>query len=448
MTNGKPNHMILVYKLTGYILLIFFGPFLPLIWLFSRKRRANLLQRFGLNTGIEPGRSGKKTIWVHALSVGEVVSSVPFIKALKKKSPSTEIVFTASTKTGFDIARQLFQDPEHTVPEDTLIDQLAYFPFDIGFCIDKICSRIQPDAVVIIETDLWPNFLYEMKKKQIPVILINARLSERSLKGYLFFRAFSALMFSSLTAIMVQSDMDKQRFEQLGIRKDKIQVTGNIKFDQAPSELDSSDIQNIRAKLFLGPESIVFIAGSTHEGEEKILLSVYKKIKKKFSDLVLIIVPRDIGRAKEIESCCGSFNLSVVRMSKMASSCESFKKTDIIVVDKMGELTKLYAVCDVAFIGGSLVPQGGHNPLEAAAVSKPVLFGPDMSDFVMISNLLMDHGGARQTADEKQLFDALEDLLGNDSLSKQMGEQNFKIFCEHSGAVKRILTQMENLDIV
>ncbi|MBU2431116.1 MAG: 3-deoxy-D-manno-octulosonic acid transferase, partial [Proteobacteria bacterium] len=226
--------MIFVYKLAGYVLLILLLPFLFLLWLFSQKRRANLLARFGLKPGTKPTVSGQKRIWVHALSVGEVVSSVPFIKALKEKAPLTDIIFTASTKTGFDMAGHLFLNSDSSRnSENVWISQLEYFPFDLGFCIEKVRSRIAPDAVVIVETDLWPNFLYEMKKNNIPVILINARLSDRSLKGYQFFRSFSSLMFSSLAAIMAQSHRDKKRFECLGIEKEKIQVTGNIKFDQA-----------------------------------------------------------------------------------------------------------------------------------------------------------------------------------------------------------------------
>lgn len=441
--------MIFVYKLAGYVLLGLSLPFLLLLWLFSQKRRANLLARFGLKSRTKTRKSGQKRIWVHALSVGEVVSSVPFVKALREKAPLIDIIFTTSTKTGFDMAGQLFLNSGSSQNSgNVLINQLEYFPFDLGFCIENMRSRIAPDAVVIVETDLWPNFLYEMKKKNIPVILINARLSKRSLKGYLFFKSFSSLMFSSLAAILAQSDMDKKRFERLGIQKDKIQVTGNIKFDQAVAELGSSDVQKIRARLFLGPEIKICIAGSTHEGEEKILLSVFKKIRKTFLDLVMIIAPRDIGRSKDIESCCRSFNVSFMRMTDMHDPSEFENPPDVIIVDKMGELANLYAVCDIAFIGGSLVQQGGHNPLEAAAVSKPVLFGPDMSDFVDISHLLMDQGGAQQVAGEDDLLDALEHLLSDDSARKRMGDQNFKIFCEHSGAVKKILKHMENLGLV
>ncbi len=450
--------MIFLYKWVVYILLVLVFPFLPFLWLFSKKRRANLVQRFGFNTGIKDQSSGGKRIWVHALSVGEVVSAVPFVKSLKAKVPSTDIVFTTSTKTGFDIAQKLLQKPDRSLsgealsdealPGKALIDQLGYFPFDIGYCINKICRQIQPDAVVIVETDLWPNFLYEMKKNKIPVMLINARLSTRSLKGYLFFKPFSSLIFASVTAIMAQSQMDKQRFEQLVSSISKIEVTGNIKFDQPSILLKNSDIQDLKAKLFLQPESMVFIAGSTHEGEEKILLAVFKKIKKRFPQLMMIIAPRDPERSLDIESYCRESKISAIRMTKINGNCKPKNPMDVIVVDKMGELSKLYAICDVAFIGGSMVQKGGHNPLEAAAVSKPVFFGSDMSDFVMISNLLLDNGGAKQVMSQKELTDHLEALLEDNDLRKRMGHQNFDVFKEHSGAVQNILEYMETFGIV
>ncbi len=399
-----------------------------------------MLSRFGFRTGLKPKQAGKKRIWIHALSVGEVISSLPFIKVLKEQYKDLDIVFTASTKTGFDIAKQLFFKEEIA-----LTDQLGYFPFDLGYCVKKITRYIEPDAVVIVETDLWPNFLYEMKKSKIPVLLINARLSKRSLKGYLFFKGFSSMFFSSLTMIMAQTPLDKERFQRLGIDPGKISVTGNIKFDQPVADMDKNTIEKIRDCFGMKKQTQVFVAGSTHEGEENILCEVYKKVKKNFSDFLMILAPRDPKRCLKILSYFLSNDVKAVLMSEMDGSKDC---PDVILVDKMGELFLLYAICNVAFIGGSMVSQGGHNPLEPAVFSKPILFGADMSDFFLISSWLMEHGGAKRVESEQDLKKELESLLANRLVQQQMGTKNFEVFSRNSGAVKRIIENMERLHIV
>ena len=432
--------MIFFYKIVINILFIIVLPLLPFIYLFSEKRRATLALRLGFKTGLNPKQAGERRIWIHALSVGEVKSAIPFVKALKDQHKDVGIIFTTSTKTGFDLADQLL------LRENTaLADQLGYFPFDLGYSVKKISGLIKPDAVVIIETDLWPNFLYEMKKKQIPVILINARLSKRSLNGYLVFKKFSLMFFSFLTQIMAQTSLDKERFQRLGIDEKKILVAGNIKFDQPRQDLDKTLVDSIRDQLVFKKESKVFIAGSTHEGEETILCEVYKKLKKKFSGLIMILAPRDPKRSGVILSYLLSHDVHAVLLSEMGKSKECQK---VILVDKMGELSRLYAICDVAFVGGSIVKQGGHNPLEPAVFSKPILFGADMSDFMLIAEMLMDNGGAKKVESEKELISELETILENRQLQKRMGSRSYEVFSNNSGAVQKIIENMELLHIV
>ncbi len=408
--------------------------------------------RFGFRTGLKPKLQGKKRLWIHALSVGEVISAVPFVRALKEQYKDLDIVFTASTKTGFDMANQLLLKENAR-----LADQLGYFPFDLGYCVKKISWQINPDAVVLVETDLWPNFLYEMKKNKIPVILINARLSNRSLNGYLLFRKFSAMFFSSLTGIMAQTPLDKKRFQRLGIDENKISVVGNIKFDQPFEDMDERGLDAMRDRFGIQKNTQVLVAGSTHEGEEKLLCNIYKKTKKNFPGLLMIIAPRDPKRCSAIQSYFLSHDvhttfLSTVDAPKATDDPEEMDdakaRPDVVLVDKMGELSRLYLIGDVAFVGGSMVRQGGHNPLEPAAFSKPVLFGSDMSDFLLISTLLMDHGGAKKVASEQELKKELEILLENKQIRQHMGRRNFEIFSRNSGAVQRIITQMERFYIV
>ena len=399
-----------------------------------------MVSRFGFRTGLKPKQAGKKRIWIHALSVGEVISSLTFVKGLREKHKDLDINFTASTKTGFDMAEQLFLKKNKI-----LIDQLGYFPFDLGWSVKKINRSIEPDAVVIVETDLWPNFLYEMAKSKVPVILINARLSKRSLKGYLFFRKFSSMFFSSLTQIMVQSPLDKKRFQRLGIDKRKISVPGNIKFDQPVADMDKSKLEGMRERFGILKQTHVFVAGSTHEGEENILCGLYKKVKKNFPGFLMILAPRDPKRCQDILSYFLSNDVQAVLMSAMDESRDC---PDVILVDKMGELFLLYAICNVAFIGGSMVRQGGHNPLEPAAFSKPILFGADMSDFLLISTWLLENRGAKRVTSEQDLKKELETLLGDRMMQQHMGAKNFEVFSRNSGAVKRIIKNMERLHIV
>jgi len=437
--------MIFLYKTIVNILFIITVPFLPFIYFFSKKRRATLIQRLGFRTGLRPKQAGQKRLWIHALSVGEVISAIPFVKALKERHKELDIVFTASTKTGFDMAAQLFLKKVSLKEDAALVDQLGYSPFDLGYCVKKISRQIEPDAVIIVETDLWPNFLYEMKKSKIPVVLMNARLSNRSLNGYLFFRKFSLMFFSSLTGIMAQTPLDEERFQRLGIDKNKISVAGNIKFDQPHEDVDKSYVESMRDRFGIQKGTQVFIAGSTHEGEEKILCNVYKKVKESFPGLLMILAPRDPERCPAILSYFLSHDVHAAFMSTMDKSSTS---PDVVLVDKMGALSRLYAVCDVAFIGGSMVRQGGHNPLEPAAFSKPVLFGPDMSDFLLMSNLLVDRGAAKRVASEQDLKRELEAILGNRQTRQHMGSRSFEVFSRNCGAVQRIIKNLETLHIV
>ncbi len=459
--------MIYLYKILTIFVFILILPILPFLYLVSEKRRATLLPRLGFLTGLIVSQDkNRKRIWIHALSVGEVKSAAPVVMAIKEKSRRTDIIFTASTKTGFEMAGDLFWEQS-----EKLVDQLGYFPLDFGFSIRRISKLINPDGIVLIETDLWPNFLYEMKKKKIPIALINARLSDRSFKSFSWCKPFAALFFSFLTKIFAQSKEDADRYRQLGINENKIKVTGNIKFDQPFETMGMAESQKLKNQLDIRENRSIILAGSTHEGEEQILLNWYEKACKINPNLLMIIAPRDPDRSIALNKQClsgqktsdqkTSGQISSVLMSQLMPGLVSGFESDllprpneggdwpqVIFVDKMGELSRLYAICDIAFIGGSLVAQGGHNPLEAAVYSKPILFGSDMSDFKDISTLLIDSGGAQMISSERQLDEQLKKMLEAPMLREQMGNKNFTVFSSHSGAVKKILSQMEKWSIV
>jgi len=407
--------------------------------LISDKRRKTVLQRLGiarLPRECVPGKSGKpvkKHIWLHALSVGEVLSSIPLVKGLKECSNTREIVFSVSTKTGFDIAKQYLTEDVHYI---------FYFPYDLTFSVKHIVQRIDPEVVVIVETDIWPNFLFEMKKRRIPVVLVNARLSKTSFSGYKRLLFFTKQVFLNFAHVCTQSDADTARFQALGVPPDRITTTGNVKFDEANRVFGSEEIESLRQSMHIRKDQKVFLGGSTHPGEESMLLDAFSKIRNRVRDLLMIVVPRNPERADSIYRIYNSAGFSVVRMGAL-NKIPPGKTMDVIIIDTIGLLKTLYAVADIAFVGGSLVNCGGHNPLEPAAFSKPIIFGDDMSDFADISNMLLDAGGAVRVKDAEDLYTAMFSLVEDDDKAMEMGANALNIFNANKGAVERTMRVIE-----
>ncbi len=467
-------------------------PILPFLYLFSKKRRANLLYRFGVRRLISHKPSGVKRIWVHGLSVGEVKSAIPLIQRLNDtlcKSnaiqsshadpshagsshaesshigpshaglPHTgfshdtwKMIMTASTRTGFHVLQE-----EIGKIKDVAVE-VGYFPYDLIFSVKRICHRIDPDVMIIVESDLWPNFLWHLSQKQVPIFLVNARLSMRSLKGYLKGKFLFSHLFSFFTTIMAQTDEDKRRFEMIGVAGNRINVTGNIKFDQPVPKVDD------RLASLLGnrPHAPLLLAGSTHPGEEKILADLYFQLKERFPTLRIMIAPRDTQRAPEIIDLFQSIaphhgRVEVERealqsvhrpyysmVSLSTASHDELAHSDVIVVDTMGILAGLYAICDIAFVGGSLLPFGGHNPLEPALFSKPVIFGPHMTDFIEPAALLVDGGAAFQVSDGGELLQRVQWLLQNSEKAAVAGKKGGELFTSGKGAIQRVEAIIKN----
>ena len=410
----------------------------PLV-LATDKRRKTVLHRLGLSPlpkAISQNRSQKRDnrpIWIHALSVGEVLSAVPLVKELKSCFKHQDIVFSASTKTGFEIANNLLKES---------VNSIFFFPYDLLISVKHIAAKVEPAIVIIVESDIWPNFLFEMKRRNVPVILVNARLSKKSYFGYKRFLFFSKRLFLSFSKICVQSSEDAHRFRLLGIPPGRITITGNIKFDQQYDFAGREEIEKLRQSLLIKPSQKILLAGSTHYGEEAILLNAFSRLKKKYPDLILIIVPRNPDRARSVCRICKSAGLFAVTMSELE---EKKPGPDVIVVDRIGILKMLYATADIAFVGGSLVRSGGHNPLEPAAFSRPIIFGPDMSDFADISNMLIRSGGAISVQDAEGIYNIVSELLTDNQKAGEMGSMAFKVFNANKGAVKKTLNIIEDI---
>lgn len=412
--------------------MVVLSPLIAFSVITSSKRRKTFLKRLGFSTfGKGPDKlfGNEKPIWIHALSLGEVLSVVTMAKQIREQFPDRKIIFSASTLAGFEIANKNLE---------CIVDRIIFFPYDLIFSVKRWIRKIDPEFVIIVETDIWPNFLFEMKNKQIPTYLVNARLSDRSFHGYKKASFFLQPFLSSFSKICTQTAMDQKRFNSLGLDKTKVVVTGNTKFDQAVACPSTRELDALKLSLPIGPVQKVFIAGSTHPGEEKIILDAFVQMKKDIPDLVLIIAPRHPERSQSVQAMFQARDFSSLMITKIKTS-HADEPCDVIVVDTIGLLKTLYALCSVAFIGGTLSDTGGHNPLEAATFAKPILFGPDMKNFTDISNMLIRNNGARYVFDAQDLYRETVRLLNDTVQSREMGTNAFQVLDRQTGAVDRTL---------
>lgn len=397
------------------------------------KRRQTLRQRLGWwrypwqSMG---SQKISKPIWVHALSVGEVIAAQPMIEKIKNQHPDSRIVLTVSTLTGFQTAARLFVCKT--------ID-LAYFPYDLIWSVRKVADMIDAEVVILVETDIWPNFLVEMKRRRIPVYLVNIRLSDSAWHYFRRFRWLSGKLFKAFEKICLQTPEDANRMSLLGIPKERLCVSGNIKFDGVGEGNADGVWDQWQKRIQQSLQQPVIVAGSTHDGEEQILLDAVISLKKAGKAIHLIIAPRDPERTQDILALCSSKGLEAIRLSQRFDRPLS-PSIDVMVVGFIGALKALYSLAAVAFIGGSLVKEGGHNPLEPAHFGKPVVFGPGMRDFRQIAAWLLNAGGARQVTNVESLTLMFSQLLDNSHLAATMGERARQVVQLHQGAVAKTLS--------
>lgn len=424
--------MIIFYNILQFAAMVVFSPLIAYCLITSPKRQKTFLKRLGFFTfrGV-PNKlfDHEKPIWIHALSLGEVLSIVTMVKQIREKFPDRKILFSVSTLTGFEIADKNL---------DGLVDRIVFFPYDLFFSVKRWIRKIDPEFVIIVETDIWPNFLFGMTNEQIPIYLVNARLSDRSFHGYKKVLFFLKPFLSCFSKICTQTAMDQERFHLLGIDKAKVVVTGNTKFDQAVACPSTGEIDALKSSLPIGSHQKVFIAGSTHPGEEKIILEAFMQMKKDIPDLILIIAPRHPERSQSVYAMFHAREFASLMITKL-NTLHADETCDVIVVDTIGLLKKLYGLCSVAFIGGTFSDTGGHNPLEPATFAKPILFGPNMKNFADISNMLIRNNGARYVSDARDLYRETVRLLKDTAQSREMGTNAFQLLDRQTGAVDRTL---------
>ena len=407
-----------------------------LLTLIRPKHRASFCYRMGWGIELQAERNleGRKAnpIWIHALSVGEVLSAEAIVTQLRRAYPEYPLVFSASTQTGFATAQRLF---------DGKVARIFYYPYDLPFSVRHVIDHLRPRLVVIVETDIWPNFLFYLNRRAIPAIWVNARMSLTSFRGYRLLGAFSRAVLNSFSCIGAQSGADADHLKRLGVTTANLVVTGNIKFDQEGSEKPLEEDRELRAMLGIGAKRSIIVLGSTHPGEEMIGLEAFLKLREQFAGLMLIVAPRDPGRAGAVAKLFRAGNVDVGFLSTISNQ-NGLDRHEALVVNTIGLLRRLYVSADIVYIGGSLVPEGGHNPLEAAACGKPVLFGSDMSDFKAVAQKLEQSGGAMRVGNASALHQALVELLADEQRRQRMGSQAYRVFMSNKGATARTVDLM------
>lgn len=413
---------------TLYTVLFHLG--LPLIalrlWLRARKAPAyakRVSERFA--RGLPPMQRGG--IWVHAVSVGESIAAAPMIRALLARYPQLPITITCMTPTGSERIQSMFANEPRV--------QHCYLPYDFPWAAGKFLDHIQPKIGVIMETELWPNHIHQCAKRGIPTVLANARLSERSARVYGRFAKLTNPMLAEMSLIAVQTETEAQRFRDLGARPECVTVTGSIKFDLTidPQVLERAAQQREAWQTIERP---VWIAASTHAGEDEVVLSAHREVLKSHPDALLMLVPRHPERFNSVFELSQQQGFKSVRRS---TSELVTSEISVLVGDTMGELLFLYALADIAFVGGSLVPNGGHNLLEPAALDKPVLSGPHLFNFLEIAAMLRSAGALQEVSDAAELASVVRGLIEQPEKAKAMADAGLAVMKANQGALQKLL---------
>ncbi len=416
--------MYIIYNLLLTIATVVMFPVILFKLLTVPKYRGGITQKLGrLRKGVINVIQGSRPIWVHAVSVGEVMAAHPLIRELKKKYPDRKLILSTVTVTGNYTALR-------RVPE---ADAVFFFPFDYPCIVRRVIRGLNPKVVLVAETELWPNFFRELKRQGIPSAVINGRISPRSHGNYKKLAPLFSLVFDNIDLFCMQSEADADRIRDIGAVAEKVVVTGNLKFDQKIPA-------NQAYPVIIQKGRRVITAGSTHRGEETVLLEIFSRLRLKYPDLSLIIAPRHPERFAEVEGIVNKAGYDCQRRTQIKGP---FK--DVLLLDTIGELRAFYAVCDIAFVGGSLVKVGGHNLLEPAIMKKPVIFSRYMFNFKEISEALLSAGGGIMVKDKAQLYDKMDNLLADKELAKRMGEQAYKVIEMNSGAAKRTIDAVGRL---
>ena len=417
--------MRILYNLLIYLLQIPIAAYWLLRGIAKRSYRNKIGQRLGVGY---PQLDG--CIWIHAVSVGEVQAAVPLIREIARRFPSHKLLVTTVTPTGAARVEALFGD---TVTH-------SYIPFEMPVAVDRFFAAVNPELALVMETEIWPNLFRACGVRDIPLILVSARISPRSVGGYRRFLPLFRETLSHGIIIAAQSEADAQRFRSLGASPIRTWVTGSIKFDiELPAGLAENGLQ-FRSQMF--GSRPVWIAASTHDKEEQLVLAAHRRVREHFPDALLALVPRHPERFSEVRALGAKSGFSCVARTD-GQACNA--ATEVFLGDTMGELPLFYAASDVAFVGGSLVKVGGHNLLEPAALGLPVVSGPHVFNAQEIADMFSELGACRIVNTDRELADTVIELLGDEVLARELGERGREILQQNRGALARLLGLLEPL---
>lgn len=406
-----------------------FYSILPLILLravWRQRGAAKELKKLAERIGFYAAEQPTDSIWLHAVSYGEAVAAEPLIKQLRSFFPHQLIVVTTMTLTGAVRIQSSWK-------QDSLVKHY-YLPYDLPFFIKRFFKQAKPRFGILMETELWPNLLYLAGKRKLPLFLANARLSPKSFQGYQQIKKFMSPLLQNLTFVAAQSEEDAQRFSALGVPEHRVSNLGNVKFDILPPAEQIAAGIALKSQL---PSDLILVAASTHANEEEQILTVYAKLRQHYPQLLLVLVPRHPQRFDEVAALCSSTGLTITRRSAQQMPSAD---TQVYLGDSMGELYFYYALADVAFVGGSLVPIGGHNLLEPAAVKLPIVSGPHLRNFKTISALLHEVKALYTADNADELFEIIKGLFDDRDVREQAGRAGYEILAKNQGATDRHLS--------
>lgn len=413
----------LLYDILLHLSIIILLPYFVFKMFWVRKYREGIAERFGFIKGDKLGALvGGPVVWVHAVSVGETKAALPALKLLKERRPGVRIVFSTVTQTGNRTAEK---------EGAGLIDALIYFPLDLSWVVKRVVSRLRPRVCVVVEKEVWPNFLRHLKGRGVPAVVINGTISERSFRRFLAFRFFFRDVFAMISLFSARTAEDRERAVAAGVKEDCAVTTGNMKFDLKPPSVDPSYLDSLKGAIGIAPGDLTIVAGSTHGGEEEIIIRVFLSLVDEIKGLKLVIAPRHPERFQEVEAIIKKSGAAYARRTRG-------KAAPVVLLDTVGELMNVYSFAAVAFVGGSLVDGiGGHNLLEPAYFGVPVVYGPCLSAYLGMAEMLEAEGGGIRVFDEASFKAALRRLLSDDKFRASVGASARKVVEANRGAAVR-----------
>lgn len=429
--------MFILYDIIFILFALFYLP----IYILRRKFHPGFLMRLGIYPEkIKKQLREARPIWLHAVSVGEVLASRMLLDGLHSEYPGKQILISTVTPTGNKIAFSIAKERDFVI----------YLPLDVSFIVKYVLSFINPSVFIIAETEIWPNLISCLKKRNIPVIVVNARISDGSYRGYLLIKFLLKPILDKINLFCVQTKADSLRLLNLGAGKERIKITGNMKFDTTdytdlnPCLSAGTDYTDWRLKLNLKDTDKLLVAGSTHPGEEEIILDVYRELLAEFPGLKLLIAPRHPQRSREIERLALNYGFGAIFISVPRPWPLVPGPAAVFILDTIGQLMNFYAIADIVFIGGSLIKRGGHNILEPAVYGKPIIFGPWMFNFRDIASLFLEHKASLLVHSEGELKEGMKNLLNNPAAAQELGLRAKELIVQNQGAAIRNLENIKN----